>query len=731
MTPHMRRAMLLFPVLLLGLAGVRASCLPNVPPSGALAMQHFVAPAAPLPGAVGFSLATLQDGEAPELIAGGYQFADGDPGYRPSFGVLFARESIGGSAYRIRAALPFDREFFVYVAPIDGTLFGVDPHAVIAITRPRDYDETHVSLIDGAAWSVLGRCSLPVAAAASTIAPDRNGGPSRLYVQDASAIHVYSLPDLDEVRTLTDAGGTGFAIAQLDGDDAEEIVLAGTPGRVIDAISGATEWSYAGGFGDKVVAGRFDIGGHDGFLARDWLGVHVFSGAPWSLLWTIPQKEFPSYAQQMVAADVDNDDRDEIAVAQWYLQGAQSVQSVRIFDASTQALVHEDAEPPFPDIVSLAMLRNDAGTTQVVESLDYMPDLRVHAYGAPDAAWTDTGESGPFAFAEGAFGSGVRPSLVYGGRTGQFRAPLLHVIDREQWIQTGESPPNGDPAAIPIWETLDLATVHANTEPVDRLAIGGKKWWGSVATVQPAIGWTLDWQIGDEQSSNDAPLGMRTVERLAAYDVNGDGVDDALVGAGEYGGSEYGIMVAAFDGTDGAMLWESPALGGLYPHVADLEIARRSSGDLLLVAGSEALRAFNPVTGALLHTVAGATSAVTATSEGLIVAGSPDGTIRAFNPSWKLVWKRKVPAFVSAIAQPAPGLPILVVAASHIRWLDANSDQLALLSAPSGLAAANRWSLTYDDATRIVHVVAASNAGLYELTLAAPREDGIFNDGLD
>jgi hypothetical protein len=158
MTSHTRRALLLLvPVLLLGLADVGASCLPNLPPSGALAVHHFVAPAAPLPGAVGFSLATLRDGEAPELIAGGYQFADGDPGYRPSFGVLFARESIGGSAYRIRAALPFDREFFVYVAPIDGTLFGVDPHAVVAITRPRDHEETHVSLIDGAAWSVLRR----------------------------------------------------------------------------------------------------------------------------------------------------------------------------------------------------------------------------------------------------------------------------------------------------------------------------------------------------------------------------------------------------------------------------------------------------------------------------------------------------------------------------------------------------------------------------------------------
>jgi hypothetical protein len=697
--------------------------------SGGLDIHHFATPVAPIPGAAGFSLAVLREGESPELISGGYQLADDDLSYLPSIGILYAREQVDGSTYRIRAALALEKEFFVSTSPIDGTPFGGPARSVAAITRSRDRVETYFNVIDGAAWKVVARCKLPVAAAAAKIAPDMDGGPLRLYLQDPQAIHVYSLPDFDDVRTIEQAGDSGFDIAQLDDDPAEEIVLANPP-LILDAVTGLVEASYSAGAGNGVVAGRFGIDGHDGFLARDFLGVHVWSGFPYTELWTIPQEEFTSYPQLVTVADIDNDGVDEFALADGYLVGLQSVYSVRVFNAATQALIDEDIEPLYPNILSFALLRDGHGTMQVIAALENYQGLRVHALGAPSPAWEDPIEAGPFVAAAGSFVDAAQPSIAYGGVNGPNR-PRVHIVDAATWQETQISPPNGDPNAIPLQKMIDLLSVESGVADLDRLAVGGQQTWGSVATVAP-LGWPLVWQIGDEASSLDAPLGQRTVERLAAYDVNGDGVDDVLVGAGEYGGSESGIMVAAFDGVDGSLLWRSPGLGGLYPHVLAMQIARVGSVDLLLVAGTEALRTFDPVSGTLLHTQPGWAGAVAATSDGEIVAAASDGTLRVFDERLKLLRKRHLEPPIYAIAQPAADAPLLVVARSGLRWLDSFTDQSALpLATPSGFAGGNRWLLTYDASTRSLDIIAGSQAGLYEVTTTVPRSDRIFGDGLD
>jgi hypothetical protein len=717
--------------LLLALPGARAECLSDPVHTGPVKSLDFITGTAPHPGAAGFSLATLRDGEAPELVSGGYQRGDDDPAYRPSIGILYAREQVTGSQYRIRAALALPHEYLVYAAPVDGTLFGVAPHAIVVVTQSKDRGDTRVNLIDGASWALLERCTLPVTAAAATIGPDTEGGPARLYVQDADAIHIYSLPDFAEVRTLPGAGGTGFAVGQFDDDAAEEIVLAATPGRIVDAISGNVEWQYDPGFGEEVVSGHFGFAGHDGFLTRDFSGVHVFSTSPYAEVWMVAQEEFSNTSQQMTVADLDGDARDEVAVAGRYQQGSMEIYSVRVFDAQAGALLAEDRESSlYPEILSLALLRDGTGTMQVVEGLEDPEGIRIHPLGATDAVWNQPAESGPFVFAHGAFLDGATANLAYGATSTGF-PPRVHVIDALDWTEATISPPNGDPNAIPLWSIQGLLGLHANGGGADRLAIGGSKWFGSIATVEPAD-WHADWQIGGDNSLDDSPLGERTPQSLVAYDVNGDGIDDVIVGAGELGGSEAGIMAAAFDGATGNVLWRSAGLGGLYPQVSDVEIVHGDAGDRLLVGGSEALYVFDPVSGALLRTVPQPTTAVTMTSDGLVVVGTRDGTLRAFDRNWKTVWQRGMYGAVTAIAQPAPGTPLLVVAASRLRWIDASATQLA--TSPrvvSELAAGNRWSLRFDAATRTVDIIAASAAGLHEMTFAAPPPDAIFQDGLE
>ncbi|WP_440225472.1 hypothetical protein ACQQ2N_09495 [Dokdonella sp. MW10] len=73
------------------------------------------------------------------------------------------------------------------------------------------------------------------------------------------------------------------AAGQLDADPAMELVLAGTPGRILDGASGALEWSYPSGFGPRVIVGRFgDDPTKDAIVAGLFESVILFRSQPYS-----------------------------------------------------------------------------------------------------------------------------------------------------------------------------------------------------------------------------------------------------------------------------------------------------------------------------------------------------------------------------------------------------------------------------------------------------------------
>lgn len=94
--------------------------------------------------------------------------------------------------------------------------------------------------------------------------------PGTLAVYDlASGAHEWS----------TTTGGHDVAVAQLDADLPLEVVIATTPGVVIDGATHATEWSYIDGFGRYVAAGAIAPGGWQRLRGHEYMGpVHRLSG---------------------------------------------------------------------------------------------------------------------------------------------------------------------------------------------------------------------------------------------------------------------------------------------------------------------------------------------------------------------------------------------------------------------------------------------------------------------
>lgn len=140
-----------------------------------------------------------------------------------------------------------------------------------------------------------------------------------------STLSVYSLEDGQRYWSMNDLDGAYAVLpAQLDGDPALEIVVASTPGLVIDGATQATDWSYPDGFGWLLADARSQAAGTHRFLATP-LGITMFQGAPWAPHWTIP--DFGPSA--LATHDFDSDGFDDI------LKGRSSDSDLQIIDGRT------------------------------------------------------------------------------------------------------------------------------------------------------------------------------------------------------------------------------------------------------------------------------------------------------------------------------------------------------------------------------------------------------------
>lgn len=118
-------------------------------------------------------------------------------------------------------------------------------------------------------------------------------------------------------------------LAQLDADPALEIVLARTPGLVVDGATQAIDWSYPDGFGAYLASGRFPGGGGNEFVvARDWDRIMAFQSSPWSPMWDIKMFDIDAVA----TADFDGDGFDDI------IEGDGQWGQINVIDEHTHAI---------------------------------------------------------------------------------------------------------------------------------------------------------------------------------------------------------------------------------------------------------------------------------------------------------------------------------------------------------------------------------------------------------
>lgn len=357
----------------------------------------------------------------------------------------------------------------------------------------------------------------------------------------------------------------GVTAAQLDADPQLEIISRGQVGRIYDGDTGLQEWAWPSGFGQSVVAGRFETDPLiPGFVTQSYSATAVFRASPYS-----PLREFPGLTLPLTAFDADGDGRDELYATR---QTVSDFVRISAQDGSVQPLVGVGSspaparlgrlQPNGSAVAALASLNNSSfqsGSMRVFDldaaQLSYQAD-----YDKPPrwpAAFMQAIPGGPLRAASlvGRFRSGAQQYQidleVRDAATGALVMTRQNLFPQGSWSE-------------------DAALMAADIDgvPGDELVLIRSGTFAALAAVLDGPTLQTRWQVAGAQS----PLENVRIRGWALVDRNQDGIQDVILAtAGGFGG---GVRLLALSGAGGATLWQSVT-------IADANIAPRVG----LVAG--------------------------------------------------------------------------------------------------------------------------------------------------
>lgn len=466
----------------------------------------------------------------------------------------------------------------------------------------------------GVPFFELRRFQTQPQAVAAALGDVDGDGQQELVVLTPTTVLAYALTDGHLVRSHAAAGFTELVLAQLDADPALEVVLTGeNVGRVLDGATAAIEWEQPGGFGRWLTAGRFGPGGTTSWAGATWSGATVYR--PWAAVWTIPSLE----GIRRIASAADGPTADVLVVDEY---GS----ALSVYDTNQQLrfrFVNDGLETS--SIVGADVDGNGRNAIVFASSKSW---LSIRSMGVLDG---DTGQLLDEVFTD----KGPYLKTVIGDFDGDGRQEIaataspyesrfeLALFDLAtglpKWTSTYSWPPT-QPLSSPI---ADLVTVPKGKG--SDLALLDRR--GNLRFID---GTTLEqtWWV-------PSPPGVAG-EALALIDYDQDGTQDFVVG--NRIGISAGVQLRVLSGRDGALLWQSVVMGGMFTSANQVVVADASAhgGRRQLIAVlNDGVRAYDADTGLLDWILDAGGATVSHVNEGVtgpeLVVTTPDGQLQFYD----------------------------------------------------------------------------------------------------
>jgi hypothetical protein len=530
--------------------------------------------------------------------------------------------------------------------------------------------------------------------------------------------------------TLAGVGGADVLLEQLDADPALEIVLANTPGTIIDGATQATDWSWKDGFGTYLAAGHFEAGGGAQFVAaRDWDLFTIFQSAPYSPVWDAEVFNITAIA----AADLDGDGLDEI------IEGDGQWGAINVYSGQTHAVTLSIPNSGWGVSALAAVDFTGTGATSIAYGSvsAQLPDEAVlgifdAATGAPQLELYQT-QPGPYApVAIGDVDGDGAPEFFFASEGTVYTQGLVTQIDALSGDEEWQSPAENGNADDPWYMTPAALRVipGADGDAGSLIVAGTSIYSGRILKIDGATH-DVVFQIGQYASG---PMNDRDLADIAIDDFNGDGTPEIVACTSDNGAS--GARIQVFSSVDGSQIWESVAMGTGFERCNGVMagIFDDAANPLAVAVLPDSLRAFDAATHLVAWTLPVAADGATLLQNG--VGGREfavfSGSSLVFHDARTRAELRRFDLGEPILAVREPrGIDTLVVAiGGRLLIVDGRTGQTRAVSEFLGDGIGRRNQLAIAEAAdHSVLIGAGSDVGAFRYRLSF--EDPVFANGFD
>lgn len=413
-------------------------------------------------------------------------------------------------------------------------------------------------------------------------------GANELVVRTYSLMIAYSLTSGNQLWTYNLDGAGPIALAQLDGDNALEIIVGGvTPGIIIDGATRMLDWQYPDTFGYLLATGTLPPDGVARFVGESGR-ITAYSGSPYSPLW-----DYSGDFNQMGALDIGRIGNRTMPVILFQHAYDGDVFLLDPISHNSTLFISPSFSLGF-NSYSLTTVDIDGDSTREVV-LGNSVNIALADGSSGILRWTATSRSGPFnivsiADSNGAGSSKILSASDYTFNTYGYGAAGLSIRNAATGTLEWQSPVPAsldEPFAITPRRFL-VAQIAGSPNPLIVIA-GSADFNDGRVVVVDGVNHAVTAQFGDESGG---PLLNRPVQDAAIVDMNGDGINDVLVGTAAYG-SPSGVKLQAFS-LSGTPIWTSVGMGNFYENLSKVLVLDPASGggDSVVAVLDSGLRAF-------------------------------------------------------------------------------------------------------------------------------------------
>jgi len=507
---------------------------------------------------------------------------------------------------------------------------GVGPKEIVVLL-----ENGRVEIRDAATKSLISSWQSALVQAKSFAAGDRTGdGLDEIYVSGTNGL-VEHMSDGTLLRTWLGAtrgyGGSYVSIGQVDGDSSLEIVCHG--GLLLDAATGAIQWSLGRPWGYNIRCGDIDGDGLDEIVSAGFNqdGIYAWDANLQAQKWLYPISGVP----WICLFDENSDGRDEVLITM--KPGMFPEYRIGVLDGVTGTLARSMVTSLKGDRAFLVADPDQDQEFELITGADSILSsginhIEVRKLSSGTLEWFGDLLGAPFQSACLAIlEPGALPLLYSAVSNHNDSNGRILVLDPDRLTRLGLSGPVG-PGGYQVW--LNSMIQHdLDLDGDDELITAAEERdAGSIQVWDHASGFDLNllW-------SSPARTERDTIELLAAGDVDADGKVEIVAASAWNSTAGTGVYIYTFEFGSTAPEWTSPPLGSQGQDPLALTVSNLDADpalEICVLLESGIVHAFDGSTHQLQHNWVGPFTAMAAVpGTDMLLMGDANGRVGLQRPN--------------------------------------------------------------------------------------------------